>query len=410
MVPPEPLVNPDHYARVGSWDAPRVTRARLPAAALGAAAVLALPAAALAATPAQVLRALDAERAVNGIPAGVQEAPDQSAACALHNGYRAANGGAVVGHVEDPTRPGYTPEGAEAGRTAVLAGTSWSDGNPYADAPIHLMRLMDPRLQRAGVDDRPGLSCTTVTAGLGPAGPADAVYTVPGDGRVGIPVAQVAEEAPFVPGDLLRLPAGTRTGPHLLVLADGPFARDGDTRLVEVRLTGPLGPVEVRWIDDADPRIGPYIPPGGIAVAVEPLVAGSAYRASATVLGAHGVRLTRTWSFRTAGIAPWVTPPPAPPAGALTGRADVTVRVRGRRVVLASPPALAGRTARVEVTLGTASRRVAVRLASRSRVMLSRAEARAGRTRIAVRVPGFAAAGVRWQAATVHTSVGRARG
>jgi hypothetical protein len=169
--------------------------------------------------------------------------------------------------------------------------------------------------------------------------------------------------------------------------------------------------VEVRWVDDADARIGPYIPPGGIAVPVEPLVPGSQYRASATVLGAGGVRLTRTWSFRTAGTAPWATPPVAPPvAAALTGRADVTVRVRGRRVLLASPPALTGRTARVKVTLGARSRRVAVRLASRSRVLLSRAEARAARTRIAVRVPGFDQAGVRWQAATVRTSVGRARG
>lgn len=387
-----------------------MTRARLPAAALGAAVVLALPAAALAATPAEVLRALNAERAANGIPAAVREAPDQSAGCALHNDYRAANGGAAVGHDEDPGRPGYTPEGDRAGNSAVLAATSWSAGDPYADAPIHLMRLMDPRLQRAGVDDRPGLSCTTVTSGLGPPGADDAVYTVPGDGRSTVPVAQVAEEAPFVPGDLLRLPAGTRTGPHLLVLADGPFARDGETRLVDVRLAGPLGPVEVRRVDDADPRIGPYIPPGGIAVPVEPLVAGSAYRAAATVAGAGGVRLTRTWSFRTAGTAPWVAPPPSPPAAALTGRADVTVRVRGRRIVLASPPALAGRTARVKVTLGTRSRQLAVRLAGRSRVMLSRAEARTDRTRIAVRVPGFAAGGVRWQTATVRTSVGRARG
>jgi hypothetical protein len=386
-----------------------VTRARLTAAALGAAAVLGLPAAAPAATPAQVLQALNAERAANGIPAGVQEAPDQSVGCALHNAYRAANGGAAVGHVEDPARPGYTPQGAQAGRSAVLAGTSWASGNPYADAPIHLMRLMDPRLQRAGVDDRPELSCTTVTAGLGPHAAADAVYTVPGDGRAGVPVAQVAEEAPFVPGDLLRLPAGTRTGPHLLVLADGPFARDDATRVIEVRLTGPLGPVEMRWTDDADTRINAYIPPGGIAVPVEPLVAGSVYRARATVLGAGGVRLTRRWSFRTAGSAPWATPPPPPPAAALTGRADVTVRVRGRRVVLASPPALAGRTARVKVTLRGRSRRLAVRLASRSRVMLSRAEARSHRTRIAVRVRGFAADGVRWQAAQVRTSVGRAR-
>jgi hypothetical protein len=388
-----------------------VTRARLPTAALGAAVALALPALAAAATPAEVLRAINAERAANGIPAGVVEAPELSLGCALHNDYRAANGGAVVGHDEVPERPGYTAAGDAAGNSAVLAGSSWAAGNPYADAPIHLMRLMDPRLERAGIDDRPDLSCTTVTSGLGPASADDAVYTVPGDGRAQTPVAQVAEEAPFVPGDLLRLPAGTRTGPHLLVLADGPFAQDGDARLVDVRLTGPLGPVEVRWVDDADARIGPYIPPGGIAIPAEPLVPGSHYRASATVVGVGGVRLTRIWSFRTAGTAPWATPPSAPPvAAALTGRADVSVRVRGRRVVLASPPALAGRTARVKVTLGGASRRLSVRLAARSRVLLSRAEARSDHTRIAVRVQGFDAAGVRWQAATVRTSVGRARG
>jgi hypothetical protein len=386
-----------------------VRSARLAAAALGAAAALATPAVAAAATPAGVLAALNAERAANGLPAAVGEAPEWSTGCALHNDYRAANGGAAVGHEEEPGRPGYTPEGDLAGRSAVLAGASWDAGNPFADAPIHLMRIMDPRLVRAGVDDRPGLTCLAVMGGLGPAAATDVVHTVPGDGRTAVPVSQVADEWPFVPGDLLGLPAGTRTGPHLLVLADGPFARDGGTRLAGVRLVGPLGRVEVRWADDAHGRLGPFIPPGGIAVPVAPLVAGSVYRASATVVGAGGVRLRRTWSFRTAGTAPWATRPPAPPAAVLTGRADVTVRVRGRRVVLAAPPALAGRTARVKVSLGTSSRRVRVRLAGRSRVMLRPAEARADRTRIAVRVPGFAAGGVRWQAAEVRTSVGRAR-
>ena len=387
-----------------------MTRPRLAVAVLSAAAALALPAAASAATPSEVLAALNAARAADGLPAGVVEAPEWSAACARHNDYRAANGGAAVGHDEQPGRPGYSPEGDLAGNSAVLAGTSWSAGNPYADAPLHLMRLMDPRLVSAGVDDRDGLSCTTVTVGLAPPAADDVVYTVPGDGRAGVPASQVAYEAPFVPGDLLRLPAGTRTGPHLLVLADGPFARDNATRVTDVRLAGPLGPVEVRWIDDADPRVGPYIPPGGIAVPVEPLVPGSVYRATATVVGDGGVRLRRTWSFRTAGTAPWVAPPPGPPPAALTGRAEVTVRVRGRRAVLGSPPALAGRTARVRVTLGASTRRVSVRLAARARVLLRPAEARADRTRIAVRVPGFDAGGVRWQTATTRTSVGRARG
>ena len=88
----------------------------------------------------------------------------------------------------------------------------------------------------------------------------------------------------------------------------------------------------------------------------------------------------------------------------------MSVRIRGRRVVITSPPALRGRRARVKVTLRGATRRVAVRLGPRAGMTLRRAEARSARTLIAVRVPGFAADGVRWQAATVRTSVGRARG
>ena len=388
--------------------------ARNAAAALGPGLALALaftlPAVAGAsATPAQVLAALNAERAANGLPAGVVEDPGWSAGCALHNDYRAANGGAAIGHDEEVGRIGYSAEGDLAGNSAVLAGTSWSQGNPFATAPLHLMRLMDPRLRLAGVDDRGGLVCMSILGGIGPAADADAVYTVPGDGRAGVPVSELAREWPFVPGDLLGLPAGRTTGPHLLVLADGPFARDDATRLIDVRLIGPLGPVEVRSIDDADPHVGPYVPPGGIAVPVERLVPGSLYRASVTVLGAAGVRLSRAWSFRTAGTAPWVTPPPRAAISALTGRADVRVSVRGRRVLLASPQALAGRTARVRVTLRGATRRLSVRLGPRAAVTLRRPEARAKGTRIAVRVSGFAADGVRWRVAPVHTSVGRAR-
>src|SRR5688500_19447768 len=67
---------------------------------------------------------------------------------------------------------------------------------------------------------------------------------------------------------------------------------------------------------------------------VEPLIAGSVYRASATVAGAGGVRLRRTWSFRTAGSAPWVTEPPPPPAAALTGRDRKSTRLNSSHLVI----------------------------------------------------------------------------
>jgi hypothetical protein len=382
---------------------------RIPVA-LGVTLALGLPACAGAAmSPAGVIAALNAERAANGIPARVSEVPEWSAGCRLHDDYRAANGGASVGHEEDPARPGWTAAGAAAGEQAVLAGDSWSDGDPYAAAPLHLMRIMDPRLLRAGADDRDGLSCLAVTAGIGPPGPSDVVYTVPGDGRAGVPPSELVRELPLTPGDLLGLPAGVPTGPHLLVLADGPFARDDATRIVAARLRGPAGPVAVRWIDDADPRVGPYIPPGGVVVPLAPLAPATTYVASATVAGADGVRLARTWSFRTAGALLSALPAPRPPRASSRGRARVRVAVRGRRVLLAAPTALAGRMAAVRVSRAGATRATAVRLRPDGRVLLRPDEAGSARTRIVVRVAGFAAAGVRWRVAPVHTSVGRAR-
>jgi hypothetical protein len=223
------------------------------------------------------------------------------------------------------------------------------------------MRIMDPRLTRACADDRDDLSCLAVTAGIGPPGPSDVVYTVPRDGRTGVPPSEVARELPLTPGDLLGLPAGLATGPHLLVLADGPFARDDATRLARATLRGPSGAVALRRVDDADPRIAPYIPPGGIVVPLAPLAPATTYVASATVAGADGVRLSRTWSFRTAGSPLRALPRPRPPRASLRGRARVRVAVRGRRVLLAAPTALAGRTAAVRVSRGGLSRATSVR-------------------------------------------------
>ena len=65
----------------------------------------------------------------------------------------AFSGVATTGHDEDPALPGYTPEGDAAGNASVLAARSWSTGNPFATAPIHLMQLLGPRIREMGADD-----------------------------------------------------------------------------------------------------------------------------------------------------------------------------------------------------------------------------------------------------------------
>jgi hypothetical protein len=82
--------------------------------------------------------------------------------------------------------------------------------------------------------------------------------------------------------------------------------------------------------------------------------------------------------------------------------------VRGRRVLLAAAPVLAGRTARVRVTLA-GTRRMVVRLRPGAAVTLSASEAAAARTRIALDVSAFAVGGVEWRVPPVRTTVGRAR-
>jgi hypothetical protein len=263
---------------------------------------------AVAATAGEAIARLNAQRAENGIPAGIVERPDWSYKCARHNDYQRQNG---LGHDEDPSRPGYSPEGAWAGQNSVLAsGANWDGANPFENAPIHLDQLLAPRLAEMGIDDSAGYVCATTWPGMTRPAPAQAtVYTYPGNGRTGVPYAQTASESPFVPGDFVGLPGGTTTGPNILVLADRPTI--GPARITGASLTGPDGPVELRWVDNGTGGIGPYLVPGGVVIPVRPLRPASAYSASVTV-SAEGATTSRAWSFTTAA-AP--RPPTSTPAG-----------------------------------------------------------------------------------------------
>src|SRR3954449_8399040 len=86
--------------------------------------------------PRSIIKRLNAERARSGLPARVAEVPEWSARCTAHNRWMAAN---AIGHDEPPGTEGYSEAGDWAGSNSVLAqGTSWREGNPWTDAPLHL--------------------------------------------------------------------------------------------------------------------------------------------------------------------------------------------------------------------------------------------------------------------------------
>jgi hypothetical protein len=268
---------------------------------LAAAALALVPAQAGAVSGADAIGYLNAQRAANGLPAGIVERADWSQACAQHNHYERLNDDLT--HDEDPARSGYTDAGAWAGQNAVLsAGDSWADGNPFQTAPLHLAQILAPRLAEMGVDEQDEWVCATTWPGMTrPHPPGAVLYSLPGDGVTGVTPSEIAAEWPFVPGDFVGLPEGTRTGPHLYVLADAP-EEWLTVQITAASLTGPDGPLEVRWVDNTTPTVGSYIPPGGIVIPTRPLRARGVYAASVTATVA-GVAVTRTWNFTTGGGA-----------------------------------------------------------------------------------------------------------
>jgi hypothetical protein len=298
------------------------------------AAALLLPAGASAdATPAAAIEALNAQRTANGIPAGITENPQWSADCAAHNDYERQNGGGLV-HGEEMGKPGYTTGGDDASNGGVLAsGSSWSGGNPWETAPVHLMQLLAPRLKSSGVADGGGYVCQTTWLGMdygtGPA--ANVVSTYPGDGATNWRGSEVAAEGPFTPGDKLGLPQPTRTGPYIYALLDGPgqvFNLRSKANLTTATLTGPSGDVPLKTLDSTNAELGPYMVPGAYLIPVSPLADGK-YTGNVTFT-VDGAPVSRTWSFTVgSGGGPTPTPTPTPGKPALKTTTRLPSKVKG---------------------------------------------------------------------------------
>jgi hypothetical protein len=316
----------------------------------------AFPSAACAATTAtEQIAALNAQREANGIPGGIVEQPEWTEGCRKHMAYIAANGG-VLTHEEDPANPGYTPEGASAGLHSVLAPDPVAfgpRGNAFETAPLHLMQTLAPALAQMGVS----AGCATTTPGYDRPATRSSLFTYPGDGSSDVARSETASEMPFVPGDFAGLPQGTTTGVHLLVMSLG----TSTGRLTSAALSGPDGPLEVRTVDNATPRLVGYMPPGGIVIPVKPLAVDATYTASATFHPDDGAPLSRTWQFSTGAsvmsdavpaAADAVQPDASAPAAPAPGQLRLeTLRPSSRSVpfALRVDRALVGRQARVSI-------------------------------------------------------------
>jgi hypothetical protein len=240
-------------------------------------AVSACPSSAAAIPSADAIARINSMRTANGIPGDVLEDPALSAGCQAHAHYAALNGGFdTFAHHEVETQPGYTPAGADAAEHSVLASTGWLDPNPWISAPYHLQQILDPALTRTGYGEEHGFVCLQTLAALGRPIARQSIFTYPGSGTTGVPLSETAREADsasrlHVPGDAVGLPAGTTTGPYIMVYGRGFVSRVGHAQIQAASLTGPRGPVDVALTED------------GFVIPRQPLAPQTTYTAAVTV-------------------------------------------------------------------------------------------------------------------------------
>lgn len=214
------------------------------------------PAPAVAIPAGEAITHLNAQRARNGLPAGIVEHPAKTLGCAQHLRYQQLNRTGLT-HVEIEGRPGWTLEGAReapgSGGSEVLGfGDAWDDAwtQPWSDAPIHFALTMSPEVQGAGYAFNGAATCMRL--GEAPDGvvaiePLPAIYSVPGPGVTGVPASWSTNELPYTPADVLGL--REPTGYDILLWNRLTGADD----IASAQLTGPAGPVAVRWVDSRTP-------------------------------------------------------------------------------------------------------------------------------------------------------------
>jgi hypothetical protein len=285
-------------------------------------------------TPAQALTELNAWRGQAGLPALTQMYGPWNDACHAHNVYMGLNG---FGHGEDPAKPGYTAEGAEAGPASNLfyvSGGQAAGPRIFDGAVYHRVSLLEPRLRISGWDAVGTYGCVrhTGSASLSaldntPAGRAAGLeaHPWPADGQTGVPRQFGNDESPDphadagVSGTLGYLLSLTWNGPW-----SNPYYMSTDVTAATLTPAGGGAPIPV-GISDRDAPNGPYIAPGFALLPRAPLAANTTYTATASgTVGGRDPGLGQdlalpfnvAWRFTTgtALLPPSSTPAPPAPA------------------------------------------------------------------------------------------------
>jgi len=241
-----------------------------------------LPGGAAAIGGPEIVQRLSQQREANGIPGGLVERPDWSADCAKHNYYGAQTG--ELRHSEDPSSPYYSAEGNWAAESSVLAsGSSWAQGNPWEEAPIHLIQLLAPPLSEMGAAENDNHNCATTWPGYHPEPASLVAYSYPGNGVSGVVPTERAAESPSVPGDQVGLPEGTATGRYLLAYLWGVDPSNAPDVTATATLATGGGAIDLRVVDSTNEEIGGYMPqPSAFLIPAQPLKPQTAYQADVT--------------------------------------------------------------------------------------------------------------------------------
>lgn len=255
-----------------------------------------------AARTADILPTYNADRSANGLPIVSTINAQMETGCANHDHYMALNGG--LEHGEDPSKPGYTPEGnyqngADGSEVLAEDPAGWtSQHDPWATAPIHLFLMFDPTVAQVGYADGYGFQCMRMRGSDSQPLPAqpNRFYTWTSDaGPSAVPYAENARESPYTPQQLVGIPAAQTTGPNMLLFSDG------DQGVPQsATITGPEGQVDARLVNQDtknDVGDGSWFTGGGVIVPVHPLRPSTTY--TVTVAWSDQGPQTQTFSFTT---------------------------------------------------------------------------------------------------------------
>src|SRR5436305_1590367 len=162
-----------------------------------------------------------------------------------------------LGHGEDPSKPGYTPEGADYTNSGEVLAEGFSGftatSNPWDTAPLHETLLFDPRVNSAGYDEYQAFTCMRFGFNFtSPAAPVFYAFTSD-TGRTGVPFREVvAGEGPYAPQEAVGIPQGVPTGPDILFFSQA-FGNSDRAVLFNLIDSASKRAVEVKFVDSTTP-------------------------------------------------------------------------------------------------------------------------------------------------------------